>query len=275
MLLQLILWVLALNSNTTARRTGLGLLAGVVAGCAVLMRPSWLPFTPLAVAVVATFSRQRGRHAWLGLVMLVGLCAAMAPWWLRNYHVTNRWVFTSLQAGAGLYDGWRPDATGGSDLSFAETFRQLQKEADAKVAVPHEDTFEYRLDRRLHDAAVAWAREHPGQVVQLAAIKLVRMWNVWPNEPRFRSVWLRLIVMGTFLPVMVCGIWAAVRYWPRGWPYRLCLLPAAYFTLLHMVFVSSIRYREPAMLTIIVLAAAVMARRSIGCGEASDGEAGK
>jgi hypothetical protein len=32
-------------------------------------------------------------------------------------------------------------------------------------------------------------------------------------------------------------------------------LPAGYFTLVHMVFVSSIRYREPAMLPLAVLAA--------------------
>ena len=37
------------------------------------------------------------------------------------------------------------------------------------------------------------------------------------------------------------------------------LVPAVYFSLLHMVFVSSIRYREPAMLAIVVLAAGVLA----------------
>ena len=47
------------------------------------------------------------------------------------------------------------------------------------------------------------------------------------------------------------------RYARRDWPYLLCILPAVYFTLLHIVFVSSIRYRQPAMLPLIVLAAAV------------------
>ena len=35
----------------------------------------------------------------------------------------------------------------------------------------------------------------------------------------------------------------------------LCWLPAVYLTLLHVVFVSSLRYREPAMLALLALAA--------------------
>ena len=38
----------------------------------------------------------------------------------------------------------------------------------------------------------------------------------------------------------------------------LCWLPAVYLTLLHVVFVSSIRYRDPAMLAWLALAGGVI-----------------
>jgi len=87
----------------------------------------------------------------------------------------------------------------------------------------------------------------------------LRIWNVWPNEPSLRGVSVRLLVAATYVPLLCLAIVGAWRYTPWGWPYVLAWLPAVYFTLLHMVFVGSLRYREPAMLALIVLAAGVLA----------------
>ncbi len=99
-----------------------------------------------------------------------------------------------------------------------------------------------------------------GGVVQLAGIKLVRLWNVWPNENELRSWPLRLAVLATYLPVLLAGVCGAWRFTPQGWPYAVAWLPAIYLTLLHTIFVSSLRYREPAMLGLIVLAAGILAQ---------------
>ena len=259
MLVQFILWTAACRSNAPWRAGRLAACAGLVAAVATLVRPSWLLFTPLAalVAVMASeppgLSRrsQRGRLLCLGAVMLAGLIVGMTPWWIRNARVTGRFVPTTLQVGASLYDGLNPRATGASEMSFVpgmtEDFRRQQSGEAA--------TFEYRLDRHFRDEATAWAQSHPGEAVELAGVKFRRIWNVWPNEPAMSSWPVRAAVLFSYLPVLVLGLLGAIRTIRRGSPYILCWLPAVYFTALHVVFVGSIRYRQPAMLGLIVLAA--------------------
>ena len=182
----------------------------------------------------------------------------MCPWWIRNYQVAGRFVPTTLQVGASLYDGLNPEATGASNMPFSTPFFQAQKRDDAAAGRSREG-FEIRLDRRLRDAAWAWARQHPAEVLRLVGHKFLRMWNVWPNASEFRSWPVRLVVAAGYVPVLLLGGVGLWTWGRRGWPYTVCLFPAMYFTCLHLVFVSSIRYREPAMLVWIVLAAAVVA----------------
>lgn len=258
MLLQLIAWTKAWRA-AERRSAGLwGLAGGVSAGAATLMRPSWLLFTPFALAIGMAFSRERAKHALIGGTMLLGLAATMAPWWVRNYLVTGRFVATSLQVGASLYDGLSPNATGGSDLRYAEAMQHKYLTERRGPPVQTIDEVEVEIDAYLRDTAIAWAREHPRRALELAWIKFVRIWNVWPNAEEFQSVRLRLIVALGYAPLLGLALWGAWRFVRRGWPYGLCLLPAAYFTLLHVVFVGSIRYRQPAMLSLIVLAAGVL-----------------
>ena len=126
----------------------------------------------------------------------------------------------------------------------------------------------------MRDAALSWARAHPGSTGKLMAIKLTRMWSPWPSAEELRGGWLAPLVLLGYLPLILLAIWGAVRYASRGWPIVLCIIPAFYFTGLHIIFVGSIRYRQPAMLSLIVLAAAVVMHcwgrgKRQSCGEAS------
>jgi hypothetical protein len=154
-------------------------------------------------------------------------------------------------------------------MSFVPAFEYAERQAEAEGIVDTQDTFEYRLDRRMRHAAVTWARQHPLDVLRLAAVKFVRIWNIWPNEPAFSRPAVRVAVAVTYLPLLVLGLVGAYQAIRRGWPYVLCFLPALYLTLLHMVFIGSIRYREPAMLGMIVLAAGAVV--SFGKGRSGTG----
>ncbi len=188
--------------------------------------------------------------------MLIGLVTAMLPWWIRNAYVTGHFVPTTLQVGASLYDGLNPKATGASYLEeFVPRFTAAEQRRPAVSGSNRQEPFELRLDRRMRDAALDWAWANPGRVLRLAGVKFLRTWNVWPNEPRLASWPIGLAVFFTYTPLLIFAIIGVWRTLGRGWPYVLCWLPAVYLTLLHLVFVSSLRYREPAMLALLALAA--------------------
>jgi hypothetical protein len=270
MLAQLCLWTTAWQAPTARKAAALSVATGLAAGAATLVRPSWLLFTPLALVAAVIFSGTgkasgtrgigkasgtRRRHAAMGVAILAGLVLVMAPWWIRNARVTGHFVPTTLQVGASLYDGLSPTATGASDMDFVTPMIEAERRHPAAAGGRLADGFEYRLDCRMRNEALNWARTHPGRVAELAAVKLVRLWNLWPNDRQFSAWPIRLVVALGYLPVLALGLAGAVGSFRRSWPYVLCWLPAAYFTLLHVVFVSSIRYREPAMLALMVLAA--------------------
>ncbi len=276
----------------------LGIAAGMTAGLAALMRPSWLLFPPFVLGcklVCDSWAAWRldraAGHAparvwptglWLavagvartGMPILLGVCLVMAPWWWRNRQVTGQFVLTTLQVGASLYDGWRPDAEGGSDMRFAPRFFEELKREDAARQTPAQGTFESRLDRRHRDAALAWARAHPRRVLELVGIKFARMWSPVPNSRDMGGALLRLVVAAGFVPLIALAVWQTWRCraaWPAArpavwtavrpadWPaVWLLWVPALYLTCLHVIFVSSLRYRQPALLPLMTLAAAAL-----------------
>jgi 4-amino-4-deoxy-L-arabinose transferase-like glycosyltransferase len=260
MLAHLALWGMAWRATSVQQASTWGAGAGIAAAMATLVRPSWILFAPLALVLALVFDSRRVRQLAIAVTMAATFALCMLPWWIRNARVTGRFVPTTLQVGASLYDGINPRATGASDMSFVPGFTAAEHAGDATA--PADEIFEYRLDRRLFDEAVAWARANPARVTELAWIKFTRIWNVWPNEPSLRSWPLRLTIAATYVPLLCLGLVGAWRYSRWGWPYVLAWLPAVYITLLHVVFVSSIRYREPPMMALIVLAAGVLAGAS-------------
>lgn len=263
---QMVLWTKAWRATNRKQRIGYYLAAGAIAGIITLIRPSWLLFTPFAIGVAVIFNPERKKHLLAAPWLLLGLVIVMMPWWVRNYRVTGHFVPTTLQVGASLYDGLNPKATGASDMSFSISNQEFFQWFDAvyvreqigPTAAELNETFEYRLDQKNKDDSLEWAKSHPSKVLELAGIKLTRMWNIWPNEPQFRKPLVRIAVLVSFVPVFVLAIIGIWRFRRLGWPITLLVLPAVYFSLLHMIFVSSIRYRLPAMVLLYVLAAGVI-----------------
>ena len=219
-------------------------LAGISLAAAFYVRPSWLLILPIVVVLILWSAKgHRVRALERAVLLILGFAVMLLPWVYRNYQVTGHFVPTTLWAGPSLYDGLNPQATGDSDMTFFERDQVMNRMS------------EYEMNRYYTKQAVEYARQHPGHVIQLMGAKLLRYWKPWPNAPQFRSWWMMAAVSVIFLPAMLLAVYG-------GWVSRdqsLLLLitvgPIIYFSLIHLVFVSSLRYRLPAEYSLYILTA--------------------
>jgi hypothetical protein len=183
----------------------------------------------------------------------------MVPWWIRNYRITGKFVPTTLQVGASLYDGWHPGASGASDenMEFVVPFLAAQQKEDEMLAnrgLPLESTLEWRIDQRLQRAAREWAWKNPSDVIWLSLVKLGKTWSPLPVAKEVRPLvrWSEAFGYTALVVGGLVGAWR-LRREPGGW---LAWMPCLYLGLLHAVFIGSVRYRQPGVLLLCPLAAA-------------------
>jgi 4-amino-4-deoxy-L-arabinose transferase-like glycosyltransferase len=242
------------RSDIEARPTWWAVAVGLSGAAATLVRPSWILATPLvAVYLVIRWwirAERRFDRFRAACAMLLMFSLGMSPWWLRNWHVTGHFVSTTLWVGASLYDGLNEHATGASNMEFMDQPERFGLQPDLKMLT------EWDQDQMLRRAARRFAGEHPWRVIELAGIKFVRFWNPLPNAAEFRSLPLRLVSFATCAPVLLLALLGAWRLRRRWEVIALLAGPVLYFCAIHLVFVSSIRYREAAMLPVLGVVAA-------------------
>lgn len=234
-------------------------LAGVVLlTLSVLVRPSAIAL-PLTLGIAAALmnrapppayqQRMGWRPRWrlpIGTTIVLFTLLTLLPWTLRNFHVLGRWVWLDTNGGITLYDGYNPDATGGSDQSFIRREPELQVLGE--------------VDRSgyLAQKALLYARTHPARDVELAAARLARTWSPLPLSAEFGRPAYRIIALAYSIPfdvLVVLGI--LVGRVPRA-AKLLLLLPALYFSTIHALTVGSLRYRIPAEPPMAVIAAGLV-----------------
>lgn len=264
-----LLAILAIGRSNTSRAILWMFAAGLISGAACLTRPSWslwpaVLFPYLAMIVwqskpIVSQTAWAKFRAWaiLCFVFSFGVAICMSPWWIRNFWVSGKLVPTTLQVGASLYDGWHEGASGSSDENMAFVDRYAQEQADEDLNQEAagnrlDGTFEWRLDRRLKNAAIGWAQENSSAAVQLGLVKLVKTWSPMPVARELGSGAVRWAEATGYTTIMLLaglGMWR-LRIQPGAW---LFAMPAVYFAILHMFFIGSVRYRQPAVLVLCVL----------------------
>lgn len=231
--------------------------AAIGLGIGTLIRSSGL-FLPLFLLPLVGFAGWRrggiSGAAAAKVAFIVLYACVLVPAAYRNYRILGAFVPVRTGVGTSLLESVGPWADGGPGMEKFVPGRQYPPGAN-----------EYERDQIDRGEAVGYIRQDPGRFLELAWVKLLRTWNVRMNLSEYRRPLYDVLAMLSTIPVFALAIVGLVRHRRQVSRWTLLLVPAVYFTLLHMVFVGSVRYRYPVEPGIMVLAGAalVAARRDV------------
>jgi 4-amino-4-deoxy-L-arabinose transferase-like glycosyltransferase len=221
---------------------------GAFASLCVYARESSLGLI-LAALIFTALMRRFDRRTLAGTATALGVVVvSLIPWAVRNHSLTGDWCWLTHRGGISLYDGVGPRATGESDLG------------DIKQSPAVRDLGEVEWDRYFRREAIAAIKADPARVLRLAGAKLLRMWNPFPNVETYQSAAVRAVSAAWTIPLFALAVGGGFAWSITTRRHGACLtlfllLPAFYLSVLHSLFIGSVRYRLPAIPMIAVLAA--------------------
>jgi hypothetical protein len=172
----------------------------------------------------------------------------MSPWWLRNYIIFDNFVPYTTSSGANFYLGnnefnhsggvlWEKD----TDVNLVSKINSINNELERDLAYK-----KYAID---------YIATHKVNFMRVAYLKFKRFWSVSPNAPEFDKgliKWISIISFGPILLLSILSPFVNKRYFRELMPIYVLII---FFTIIHMVVISSLRYRlpiEPFMILIAV-----------------------
>ncbi len=214
-----------------------------------------LLFLPPILMAAAVFGDRLDMRRTIGiLVAATALHAAcLTPWWVRNQLLFNHFVAFTTGSAQNLYLGNNPRNFDGGirwgadvDPAVVARIRAIPDEVERQKAFIAE--------------AKRYIVAHPAAFIRLMGMKFLRFWNVVPNADAYEGVAFKLISVLSFGPVLLLAIVGAFQRWTLFSRLLPIYLLIAFFTLLHVVTIASLRYRLPLEPFLIVLAAEPLCR---------------
>ena len=177
---------------------------------------------------------------------LVIFIVFLSPWLLFNYSKYNKVVLTNIGTGEVLYLGNnKKNKTGGNNMGVDADFKKYNT-----------GKFKDKLDRdkALLEDSIQFILDNPNQFLELSLKKFIRFWNVFPNNKKLNENTLfKYIIFLSYTPILLMSaLWILKNpnLIKKVTPMLLFIL---YTTLIHVVSISSIRYRFPIEPILIIL----------------------
>lgn len=271
----LVLWLLLWSERSrNAKRATWPL--GLVAGAAVLCRPTVWVFVGLSsvVIAVAEWRRQGASRAerlremarvWSPAMAAFAL--TVAPWGIRNQWRFGQPIVTTTHGGYTLLLGnndevYRAEVLDANPAWDSRGWQEALRRERQRSGLEARD--EVAVDRWLSHTARDWIRQHPREFCELCWLRVKRFWNLIPGGADAGSLptivrWGIAVFFAVELWAAAIGLWRLRREeWRAWWPLVLLLLS---FALVHVVYWSNLRMRAPVEPVLALLAARAFVHR--------------
>ena len=252
----------AIQLRRSRHKLGWALLAGFVAGLAILTRANGLVLLlPLAIGAWDL----RPRWSWRALappaLLVVVALATVAPWTIRNAVELHSFVPVSTQLGSALAGTYNDDAR--LDRENPASWRSLRRIDELRSIYGQVGTIpEAELEKELRHESFEYIRDHPGYVATVAFWTTRRMLELggldWARHT-YSTVsvgpgWANAGVI-CFWVIALLAVAGAFTVRARRTPLFVWAVPLLMYLSVVFLVVETPRYRSPIDPFVILLAA--------------------
>jgi 4-amino-4-deoxy-L-arabinose transferase-like glycosyltransferase len=256
-----LLWAIDLSlqiSQGDGERPRRWLMLGVALAMAVLLRQLFLLFVPLLLLWLWLVARPRSSYLLLPLVVMA---LAILPWTIRNYVAFDQFVLLNTNAGYAFFWGNHPIY--GTRFVPILTPEMGSYYALIPAELLHLD--EAALDKALFQRALVTIMADPGRYILLSLSRIPHYVVFWPTAASETvSNLSRVGSFGLFLPFVLYGLF---RSWRDHFislpsrlasPFALLYLFIAFYSSIHILTWTLIRYRLPVDAVLLLFAGLAM-----------------
>ena len=265
-----VLWTLdaAASIAASGRRARLRdwLVLGLAAGAAVLLRQVFLLFVPVLFLWLLWQLRREAltQQATRALAAGAVIACLIAPWTVRNYAAFGQFALLNTSAGFAFFWGNHPV----HGREFIPILPQNDTAYGELIPRSLNGLNEVEMERALLALGIGFVRDDPARYLALSLSRAKEYFKFWPSEESsMLANAIRVSSFGLLLPFALVGI-AAERTGRSAGDTRtiqlLCLF-ALFYTLIHLLTWSLVRYRLPvdAALTVFAANGAVIALNAL------------
>ncbi|MGC8976138.1 MAG: ArnT family glycosyltransferase [Candidatus Ratteibacteria bacterium] len=214
--------------NCVEKNGKMSFKTGIFIGLAGLTRPTFQLYLPIGILHIFFLREKLNIKLKKILFISFGFCLTLSPWIIRNYIIFHKFIPGTTMGGWVFWEGNNPYSDGGPCSYFPKKILEIE---------------EIERDRLLYKMTLNVIKKNPERFIWLLKNKFKRFWNIVPNAPEFETKILYRIIsvfsFGIMMPFFIIGFLVSLKNRKSNFFHSLIIL----FTIFHMIFLASIRYR--------------------------------